>query len=51
MKRTLIFLVVTLSVTNLFAQNEITSDSLDRKITAHFDEYRSELFRYGGLTQ
>lgn len=50
MKRVLMFLIVTLTVTNLFAQNEITSDSLDNKIKAHFEEYRSELFRYGGLT-
>ncbi|MDR1762228.1 MAG: hypothetical protein LBR55_07240, partial [Bacteroidales bacterium] len=50
MKRILMFLIVTLTVTNLFAQNEITSDSLDSKIKAHFEEYRSELFRYGGLS-
>ena len=50
MKRTLIFLVVTLSFINLVAQNEITPDSIDRKISSHFDEYRAELFRYGGLT-
>jgi hypothetical protein len=50
MRQRLVFLVVTLSVTNLFAQKEITSDSLDSKIKAHFEEYRAELFRYGGLT-
>ena len=50
MKWTLVFLTATLSVTNLFAQNKITPDSLDRKVQAHFNEYRAELFRYNGLT-
>lgn len=50
MRKIMMFLIVALTATNLFAQNELTADSLDSKIKSHFDEYRSELFRYSGLT-
>ena len=48
MKKLFIFLAI-LTATNIFAQN-ITSDSIDKKITAHFDKFNSELYRYSGLT-
>jgi hypothetical protein len=32
------------------AQNSITTESLDKEISAHFEKYQPELFRYSGLT-
>ncbi len=47
---TIIFGLTLVAATNIFAQTAITADSLDKKIAAHFDKYRPELFRYSGLT-
>jgi hypothetical protein len=32
------------------APNSITTESLDKEISAHFEKYQPELFRYSGLT-
>lgn len=48
MKKLFTFLAI-LTATNIFAQS-ITPDSLDKKITAHFDKFKPELYRYSGLT-
>ena len=48
MKKLFIFLSI-LIATNIFAQS-ITPDSLNKKITAHFDKFKPELYRYSGLT-
>jgi hypothetical protein len=47
MKKLFTFLAI-LTATNIFAQS-ITPDSLDKQITAHFDKYKPELYRYSGL--
>ena len=48
MKKLFTFLAI-ITATNIFAQS-ITPDSLDKKIIAHFDKFKPELYRYSGLT-
>ncbi|NRT14673.1 hypothetical protein HNP99_001017 [Flavobacterium sp. 28A] len=48
MKKIFAFLLI-ITATNTFAQS-ITSDSLDKKIIAHFDEFKPELYRFSGLS-
>ncbi len=49
MKKLYTFLAI-VTATNIFAQSAITPDSLDKKITTHFDKFKPELYRYSGLT-
>jgi hypothetical protein len=49
MKPLIIFFIFITS-TNIFAQSAITPDSLDKKISTHFDNFKPELYRYIGLT-
>ena len=48
MKKILIIILILLSG-NLLAQN-LSGDSINKKIKLHFEIYKPELFRYGGLT-
>src|SRR6185295_10929824 len=50
MKKLPTFIITVAIVTNSFAQAAISADSLDKKLSAYFDEYTPELFRYSGLT-
>jgi hypothetical protein len=43
------FILIVATATNILAQTTITADSLDKQISAHFDKYKPELFRYSGL--
>ena len=49
MRIILTFLAI-IATTSVFAQSAIPADSLDNKITTHFNKFKPELFRYSGLT-
>jgi len=44
------YLLILTTGTIVTAQSPPTADTLDKEISAHFDKYQPELFRYSGLT-